>query len=89
MAVALAQFGLRSLYVSVLPEKNPIADAAIGDLRRFGVDASEIVRGKGRMGIYYIEAGTNQRPSKSSTTASTWRSRSLSVGDINRRQIFD
>jgi 2-dehydro-3-deoxygluconokinase len=27
VAVALAQFGLRSVYVSVLPEKNPFADA--------------------------------------------------------------
>jgi 2-dehydro-3-deoxygluconokinase len=60
----LAQFGLPSVYVTVLPEKNSIADAAIADLRRFNVDTSKIVRGKGRMGIYYIETGANQRPSK-------------------------
>ena len=48
----------------MLPERNPIADDAIADLRRFGVDASKIVRGKGRMGTHYVEAGTNQRPSK-------------------------
>ena len=41
-----------------------MADAAIGELRRFGVDTSRIVRGKGRMGIYYLETGANQRPSK-------------------------
>lgn len=64
VAVALAQFGLPSAYVTVLPEKNPIADTAIGELRRLGVDTSLIVRGKGRMGIYYMEAGANQRPSK-------------------------
>src|SRR5271167_4930646 len=64
VAVALALFGLPSAYVTVLPEKNPIADAVIGDLRRFGVDTSKIIRGKGRMGIYYIEAGANQRPSR-------------------------
>lgn len=64
VAVALAMFGLPSTYVTVLPEKNAIADAVIGDLRRFGVDTSKIVRGKGRMGIYYVEAGANQRPSK-------------------------
>jgi 2-dehydro-3-deoxygluconokinase len=52
------------MYVTVLPEKNAIADASLGELRRFGVDTSKIVRGKGRMGIYYIEAGANQRPSK-------------------------
>ena len=64
VAVALAMFGLPSTYVTALPEKNPIADAVVGDLRRFGVNTSKIVRGKGRMGIYYVEAGANQRPSK-------------------------
>ena len=34
VAVALAQFGLPATYVTVLPE-NPIADACIGELRRF------------------------------------------------------
>ena len=32
VAVALAQFGLPSAYVTVLPEKNPIADAVLGEL---------------------------------------------------------
>jgi 2-dehydro-3-deoxygluconokinase len=48
----------------VLPDKHPIADAAIAELRRAGVDTSKIVRGKGRVGIYYLEAGANQRASK-------------------------
>ena len=64
VAVSLAGFGLRATFVTVLPEKNALADAAIGELRRFAVDASRIVRGKGRMGIYFVEAGANQRPSK-------------------------
>ena len=64
VAVALAQLGLPAAFVTVLPDKNPMADAVVGELRRFGVDTSRIVRGKGRMGIYYLEAGANQRPSK-------------------------
>jgi 2-dehydro-3-deoxygluconokinase len=64
VAVTLASFGLPAAYVTVLPDKNPIADAAIGELRRMGVDTSKIVRGKGRVGIYYLEAGANQRASK-------------------------
>lgn len=64
VAVALAQLGLPAAYVTVLPKNNAIADAALGELRRFRVDTSKIARGKGRMGIYYIEAGANQRPSK-------------------------
>src|SRR5262249_9713760 len=34
------------------------------ELRRFGVDPSFIVRQKGRFGIYFVEPGANQRPSK-------------------------
>jgi 2-dehydro-3-deoxygluconokinase len=64
VAVALAQFGVPAAFVTVLPEKNPVAEAAVGELRRFGVDTSRIVRGRGRMGIYFLEGGANQRPSK-------------------------
>src|SRR5262252_6188571 len=63
VAVALAQFGMPAAYVTVLPS-NPIADACVAELRRFGVDTSRIARGKGRLGIYYLEAGANQRASK-------------------------
>lgn len=63
VAVSVANFGLDAVYVTVLPE-NPIADAAVAELRRFGVDTSRIVRGKGRLGIYYLEGGANQRASK-------------------------
>ena len=63
VAVALAQFGMPAAFATVLPS-NPIADACVAELRRFGVDTSRIVRGKGRLGIYYLEAGANQRPSK-------------------------
>jgi 2-dehydro-3-deoxygluconokinase len=64
VAVALAAFGLPASYVTVLPEKNPLADAVISELRRFGVDTSKTVVAKGRLGIYFVETGSNQRPSK-------------------------
>jgi 2-dehydro-3-deoxygluconokinase len=64
VAVALSTFGIPSRYVTVLPANNAIADACVGELRRFGVDISAIARGKGRMGIYFLETGANQRPSK-------------------------
>src|ERR1700681_690656 len=58
VAVALAQFGMPATYVTALPNANPIADAAIAELRRFGVDTSRIVRSAaGRVGIYYLEGG--------------------------------
>jgi 2-dehydro-3-deoxygluconokinase len=64
VAVSLAQFESPSRFITVLPRANPIADAFIGELRRFGVDASRIVRAPGRMGVYFVETGANQRPSK-------------------------
>jgi 2-dehydro-3-deoxygluconokinase len=64
VAVALAQLGMPAAFVTALPESNPIADACIAELRRRGVDTSRIVRAKGRLGIYYLEGGANQRPSK-------------------------
>jgi 2-dehydro-3-deoxygluconokinase len=64
VAVALATFGDAARYVTVLPGGHPVAEAAIGELRRHGVDTGRIVRGKGRMGLFYLEAGANQRPSR-------------------------
>jgi 2-dehydro-3-deoxygluconokinase len=63
VAVTLGGFGIPARYVTVLPA-NPIADAFLGELRRFRVDDSYVVRGKGRLGIYFVEPGANQRPSK-------------------------
>jgi 2-dehydro-3-deoxygluconokinase len=63
VAVSLANFGLPAKFVTVLP-KNALADAVISELRSFGVDTTDIARGAGRLGIYYLEAGANQRPSK-------------------------
>ncbi len=63
VAVSLANFGLDAIFVSKLP-KHDIGQAAVNSLRYFGVDTSKIVRGGERVGIYYIEKGASQRPSK-------------------------
>ena len=63
VAVSLANLGMNAAFVTVLP-KNDIGNACIAELRRFDVDTSLIVRGSGRMGIYYLETGANQRASK-------------------------
>ena len=64
VAVTLAQFQTSSRFITVLPPANAIGDAFIGEIRRFGVDADKIVRAPGRMGVYFVEAGANQRASK-------------------------
>ena len=63
VAVSLANYGRDVSYLTVLPD-NAVAAACKGELRRFGVDTSRIVTGPGRVGIYYLENGANQRPSK-------------------------
>ena len=63
VAVSLSNYGCDAAYLSVLPT-NPIGDHCINELRRFGVDTVRIVRAPGRMGIYFLESGANQLPSK-------------------------
>jgi 2-dehydro-3-deoxygluconokinase len=88
VAVALSQLGLPAAFVTVLPDKNPIADAVVAELRRFGVDTSRILRGKGRMGVYYVEAGANQRPSKVVYDRDYSAIALAKPGDINWDQVF-
>lgn len=63
VAVSLANYGDDACYLTVLPQ-NALGDACIRELRSFGVDTSRILRRPGRMGIYFLEAGANQLPSK-------------------------
>ena len=63
VCVSLANYGMETAFVTALP-KNDIANACIRELRGFGIDVSNIVFNDGRVGIYYLESGANQRPSK-------------------------
>ena len=63
VAISLANYGMDAEFLTVLP-KNDIAECCIRELRYFGVDTNKIVRSEGRMGIYYLEGGANQLPSK-------------------------
>jgi len=63
VAVSLAILGHRSRWVSVVPP-NPIGEAAVRELRRFGVDTRFVVRGGRRLGIYFAETGADVRASE-------------------------
>ena len=63
VAVSLANFGMHAAFVTKLPT-HEIGQAAVNSLRQFGVDTSLIARGGERVGIYYLEKGASQRPSK-------------------------
>ena len=63
VAVSLANYGMDAAFLTVLPN-NVLGDEAVKELRKLGVDTSKIIRGKGRLGIYFLEGGANQLPSK-------------------------
>lgn len=63
VAVSLANYGMDAAFVTALPD-NDVANACVRELRGYGVDTSKIVRNNGRMGIYFLETGSNARPSK-------------------------
>jgi 2-dehydro-3-deoxygluconokinase len=62
VAVGLARFGCEVVYVSAVPP-GAIGNACVDELRRHGIDVSRIARKGSRLGIYFLEAGSNQRPS--------------------------
>ena len=62
VAASLAQLGHHTTFLTKIPQ-NSIGDAAIGTLRKTGVDCSHIVRGGDRLGIYFLENGASVRPS--------------------------
>lgn len=63
VAVSLSIFGLDSQFLTKLP-RGDVGTAALNSMRYFGVDTSKVVYGNGRMGLYYLEKGASQRPSK-------------------------
>lgn len=63
VAVSLSIFGVESVFVTKLPDSD-VGHAAAHSLDYFKVDTSKIIYGDGRMGLYYLEKGASQRPSK-------------------------
>ncbi len=88
VAVGLARFGMDVAYVSVIPD-NAIGDACIGELRKQGVDTSLIVRTGKRLGMYFLEPGANQRPSKVIYDRGNSAIAEAQPGDIDWDTVFD
>lgn len=62
VAVQLAELGVGARFVGQVP-LNPLADAALEQLQRRRVDASHVLRGGHRLGLYFLEPGVGPRPS--------------------------
>jgi len=88
VAVSLANFGMDAAFVTKLP-KHEIGQAAVNSLRQFGVDTSKIVRGGARVGIYFLEKGASQRPSKVIYDRADSAIAAASPGDFDWASILD
>ena len=63
VAVSLANYGMNAAFVSKVPAHD-IGQCAVNALRTYGVDTTHMVRGGKRLGLYFVEKGASQRPSK-------------------------
>lgn len=63
VAVSLVNFGVQTEFLTVIPD-NDVGRASLNSLRYFGVDVSKSFFKEGRMGLFYLEKGASQRPSK-------------------------
>ncbi|QTQ13595.1 sugar kinase [Treponema parvum] len=63
VAVSLANFDQEVFLVTKVPSHD-IGQCAVNWLRHYGVHMSKCARGGDRLGIYFIEKGASQRPSK-------------------------
>ncbi|MBT8184980.1 MAG: sugar kinase, partial [Eudoraea sp.] len=63
VAASICNYGGEARYVTALP-KHALADATMDAVRAVGVDTNFILRtDQGRLGLYFLETGANQRPS--------------------------
>jgi 2-dehydro-3-deoxygluconokinase len=90
VAVSLANYGLPVRYVTALPAPgHPATDGFLFQMRGFGVDVGRIVFKPGRFGIYFVESGANQRPSKVTYDRANSSISLAGPGDIDWKSVFD
>ncbi len=87
VAMSLAMFGMHATFVSALSE-DAIGQAAHRTLRGFGVDVSRVRFTKDRTGIYFLETGADQRPSKVVYDRSGSAASLIKQGDFPWGMIF-
>ena len=87
VAVSLSNYGFDAAFVSALPA-NDIGDAALRELRGLGVDVSHVRRSGSRVGIYFLETGSNQRASKVVYDRANASIAEAGPGDFDWKAIF-
>lgn len=88
VSVSLANYGIDAAFVTKVPD-NPIGQSAVNSLRRFGVDTGFIAKGGQRLGIYFLEKGASQRPSKVVYDRAHSAISEAKTGDFDWNVIFE
>ncbi len=88
VAVSLANYGIPVDFVTRLP-LNDIGQACIMDLRKYGVNTNNIIRGGDRIGIYFLETGAVSRGSKVIYDRSHSSISEIKPGMIDWDVVFD
>ena len=88
VAISLAQYGDDAAYVTKLPD-NPIGQACLNEIRKWGVNTSFIARGGARLGIYFCEKGASQRPSNVVYDRAGSAIATSTVADFDWDKIFE
>jgi len=87
VAASLAQFGVDARFVSAIPANN-VGDACLATLRGFGLDTSCIKRQGERLGVYFLENGANQRPSRVTYDRAGSSISTAKTGDFDWDAVF-
>jgi len=87
VAVSMANFGVDTAFVTKIPQ-NEIGKSAENYLRRFGVNTDYICHGGNRLGIYFLEKGASQRPSKVIYDRAGSSISAAESSDFNWEEIF-
>ena len=88
VAISLANYGCESHFASKIPE-NPIGQACLNHLRRYGVATDYLARGGERLGIYFLEYGASQRGSKVVYDRAHSAVNDLAPAEIDWQKAFD
>jgi len=87
VAVSLANYGIPVDFVTRLPS-NDIGDCALMEMRKRGVNTSNILRGGERLGIYFLEIGAVSRGAKVVYDRAHSAMSTIQKGMVNWEEVF-
>ena len=87
VAIGLTQFGVPVQFVTAIPA-NDLGAGCLQQLRRFGVGVDFAVRRDGRLGLYFLEKGAGNRPSRVIYDRANSVFSNLSANEIEWDQVF-